>query len=175
MIALGCAFDVKISRFRRFKPTNKVMRRMDFEFIGNGRRYFHESKGTTSKYTGNKDRKDISEQKKSTRKYCAKNGASLAGSTGSIVVYRKANSTKGSTTVMLVDPPADGDGTASNVDELILVLNYYQNIYAVTHTDFTESSANRRRLSIATWLARLVLDLNNGGTPPETPPGPFGS
>lgn len=172
LIALGRAFDVKINRFRRFKPTNKVMRRMDFEFIASGRRYFHESKGTTSKYTGNKDRKEISEQKKSTRKYCAKNGASLAGSTGSIVVYRKAKATNGSTTIMLVDPPVDGDGAASKIDELISVLNYYQNIYAVTHTDFTESRANRpRRLSIATWLARVALDLNNGGTPPDTSPG----
>jgi hypothetical protein len=145
---------------------------MDFEFIASGRRYFHESKGTTSKYTGNKDRKEISEQKKSTRKYCAKNGASLAGSTGSIVVYRKAKATNGSTTIMLVDPPVDGDGAASKIDELISVLNYYQNIYAVTHTDFTESRANRpRRLSIATWLARVALDLNNGGTPPDTSPG----
>ena len=73
LIALGHAFDVNISRFKRFKPTNKVMRRMDFEFIASGRRYFHESKGTTSKYTGNKDQKDIFQQKKSTRKYCAKN------------------------------------------------------------------------------------------------------
>jgi hypothetical protein len=83
LIALGRAFDVKINRFSLFKPTNKVMRRMDFEFIASGQRYFHESKGTTSKYTGNKDRKDILEQKKSTRKYCAKSGPNLAGSTGS--------------------------------------------------------------------------------------------
>jgi len=171
LIALGHAFDVNISRFKRFKPTNKVMRRMDFEFIASGRRYFHESKGTTSKYTGNKDRKDISEQKKSTRKYCAKNGTSLAGSTGSIVVYRKASATKASTTIMLIDPPAGGDGAVSAVDELISVLNYYQNIYAVTHTDFMESPSNgRRRLSIATWLARAVLDLSRGGTPPENSP-----
>jgi hypothetical protein len=171
LIALGHAFDVQINRFSRFTPTNQIMRRMDFEFIAKGRRYFHESKGTTSKYTGNKNRKDILEQKKSTKKYCAKNGPSLAGSTGSIVVYRKAKAPKGSTTIMLIDPPADGDGVASRTEELISVLKYYQNIYAVTHTDFTESRSNGpRRLSIATWLARVALDLNNGGAPPDTSP-----
>jgi hypothetical protein len=41
----------------------------------------------------------------------------------------------------------------------------------VTHTDFTESRSNGpRRLSIATWLARVALDLNNGGAPPDTSP-----
>ncbi len=171
LIALGRAFDVQINRFSRFKPADQVMRRMDFEFIANGRRYFHESKGTTSKYTGNRDRKEILAQKKSTKKYCAKNGPSLAGSTGSIVVYRKAKATKGSTTVMLVDPPADGDGAVSITEELISVLKYYQNIYAVTHTDFTESRTHGpRRLSIATWLARVALDLNNGDAPPDISP-----
>lgn len=171
LIALGRAFDIEINRFRRFKPTNKVMRRMDFEFIASGRRYFHEAKGTTSKSTGNKDRKGILEQKKSTLEYCAQHGPSLAGSTGSIVVYRKAKARKGSTTIMLVDPPTDGDGAASKTDELISILNYYQNIYAVTHTDFPESLPNRpRKLNIATWLARLARDLSDGGTLPDTAP-----
>jgi hypothetical protein len=84
----GRAFNVNINRFKRFKPTNQVMRRMDFEFIANGKRNFHESKGTTSKYQGNRDRKEILQQKQSTRTYCAKNGPGLAASTGSIVVSK---------------------------------------------------------------------------------------
>lgn len=171
LIALGHAFDVQISRFKRFKPTNKVMRRMDFEFIAKGHRYFHESKGTTSKYQGNTDRKEILKQKRSTLKYCVKNGPKLAASTGSIVVYRKAKASKAFTRVMLVDPPAGGDDGISVLDELMAVLNYYHNIYAVTHTDFTQSPANGTRgLSIATWLARIIRDLNHGGKPPESSP-----
>jgi hypothetical protein len=166
LFALTKAFNVNINRFARFDPTDNVMRRMDFEFYVGKRRYFHEAKGTTSEKTASSDRRDIKEQKGSTSAYCRKNGPSMAGRTGSIVIYKKTGAKDISTRVILLDPPSAGDGEATESDELSAVLNYYRNIYSSTHTDYLNSS----RISIPTWLSRVMEGLHRGASLPEQAP-----
>jgi len=166
LFALTKAFNVNINRFERFDPTDKTIRRMDFEFYVGKRRYFHEAKGTTSEKTASSDRGDIKEQMDSTSAYCRKNGRSIAGMTGSIVIYKKTGAKDISTRVILLDPPAGGDGEATESDELSAVLNYYRNIYSVTHTDYL----NSRRLSIPTWLSRVIEGIRRGASLPEQAP-----
>lgn len=173
MVGVGCGlaglaktFNININRFIRFKPTDSRMRRMDFEFYVGKRRYFHESKGTTSRYQATRDQGEILKQKKSTSKYCVKNGPKMTASTGSISLYGRSNKGKAVTQITLVDPLIGRGSRTNRRTELSAVLNYYCNIYAATHTD----NARRGQISLATWLWRLVQELDHGGLLPRKAP-----
>ena len=87
ILALTSEFSVELNRIQRFTPTGRK-KRVDFEFVVGGSRYFHETKGTTYENRVSKLRQDILKQKSSTRDYCAKPGQTPATAcTGSIALH----------------------------------------------------------------------------------------
>lgn len=168
--ALNSQFSMNINRFERFTPVSKG-RRVDFECRARGRRYFHETKGTTYWSRIDTLRKDILEQKDETKKFCKEKGKGprVTACTGSIAVYRHAKRTTFDTTILLLDPPPgedQGGRAVEESDELATVLRYYQNFYAVTHS----SVANPGRSGLGEWLATVVRALINGESAPRSAP-----
>jgi hypothetical protein len=169
LIAVNSELSVPLSRIRRFTPAGKG-KRVDFEFYMNNVRYFHETKGTTIPGRVAGIREDILNQKTSTKAYCNQKGQPPASRiTGSIAVYPHRKRPRIAPEVFLIDPPVDDNLVIQNMratEDLITVLRYYQTFYAVTHLAPTD----RRRTSLAKWIAGIIHDLNRGESAPTGAP-----
>jgi hypothetical protein len=166
--ALTVEFDVELNRITRFSPRKKK-KRVDFEFTTkDNKRYFHETKGTINERGVAKLREGILKQKKSTKSILASAvpPAIGAGYTGSITVYPHVRKPTTPSKVFLVDPPPDTSLAlpVSPNEELISVLRYYQNFYAVTHRNLIGE------LSLSQWLFHVIRELKAGSRPPTQPP-----
>lgn len=174
-VGLGVAavygqFRVNLNRFRRFMAPAST-KRVDFEFYSSSARFFHETKGTTYSSSVPQMRAQISQQKSQTATYVGglPNPIAIAGSTGSIALYQHEDRASFDTTVILIDPPADGPPDArpaSEADELACVLRYYQNFYSVTHIN----NQNPDSLILASWLRKIASQLEIGGAVPSVVP-----
>jgi hypothetical protein len=170
LVAVNSELSVPLNRIRRFSPAGKG-KRVDFEFYINNARFFHETKGTTipGRVAGLRD--DILKQKTSTKAYCNQKGQTAASwITGSIALYPHRKRPTIGPEVFLIDPPVDANSAVQNIratEDLITVLRYYQTFYAVTHLAPTD----RKRISLAKWIAGIIHDLNRGETAPTETPG----
>ena len=169
LLAVNNELSVPLNRIRRFTPSGKG-KRVDFEFYINNVRYFHETKGTTIPGSVNGMRKNILNQKSSTKAYCNQKGQAPASwITGSIAVYPHRKRPKIAPEVFLVDPPVDNHLAVQNIratENLITVLRYYQTFYAVTHL----APTGRKRISLARWIAGIIQSLIREETAPTEAP-----
>ncbi|MCU1250073.1 MAG: hypothetical protein JWQ49_3102 [Edaphobacter sp.] len=174
-VGVGCGLaalceqlDLNVNRISRF-IVGGTQRRADFEFYSGGNRFFHETKGTTHKKRITGLRKDIKAQKGGTVAYCAANGPEVAASSGSVALYRHTSRNDFASEVIFIDPPTGDQPGAREVrteDELICVLNYYKNIYALTY----RQAPGRRLVNIATWVSQIIGRLREGFEPPTSAP-----
>lgn len=171
-IAAMCAqFEVNLNRFRRFMTIGSSTRRVDFEYYSGNQRFFHETKGTTYATTVQPMCDDITDQKEQTLTYVGNQAIpiAIAGSTGSVALYRHTQRTSVSSLITLIDPPAadlGGTRSPSESDELACVLRYYQNFYAATH----RTLQNEGSLGLAEWLAQVASGLEEGRPAPTSAP-----
>jgi hypothetical protein len=175
--AMYAQFEVNLNRFRRFVTVGSHTRRVDFEYYSGGQRFFHETKGTTYATSVQRMCDDIADQKNQTQQYVADQASQhasgtsigIAGSTGSVALYRHTQRTELSSLITLIDPPPvdlEGTRSPSESDELACVLRYYQNFYSVTHS----SLQNEGSLGLAEWLAQVASGLEKGQPAPTSPP-----
>ena len=172
-VGVGCGLaalceqlNLNVNRISRF-IVSSTQKRADFEFYSGGNRFFHETKGTTYKTRISGLRKDIKAQKDGTVAYCAANGPKVAASSGSIALYRHTSRKHFASEIIFIDPPTGdqpGAREVRNEDELICVLNYYKNIYALTHWQ----ASGRRLVDIATWISEIIRRMRNGFEPPTS-------
>jgi hypothetical protein len=169
LLALHREFAVPLNRIRRFTPEGQG-KRVDFEFFINNARYFHETKGTTIPGNIAVMRNKILQQKFSTKARCNRKGQTPAsGITGSIAIYPHRDRPTTVPEVLLIDPPVNANSKTQNIratEDLITVLRYYQTFFAVTHLAPTD----RRRISLARWIASIIRNLNRGGAAPTEAP-----
>lgn len=168
--AIYAQFRVNLNRFRRFMAPAST-KRVDFEFFSSSARFFHETKGTTYESKVPIMRAEIMQQKQETAAYIGTLPASvaIAGSTGSIALYRHQDRTSFDTSITLIDPPADGPTDArpaSEADELACVLRYYQNFYSITHMN----NQNPTSLMLTDWLRQIAGQLEMGRSAPSIAP-----
>jgi hypothetical protein len=165
--ALTIEFDVELNRITRFSPKTKK-KRVDFEFTKDNNRYFHETKGTIHQGRVNTLRQEILKQKLSTKSLLtsAVPPAVGAGYTGSITTYPHVKKATTPSQVFLIDPPPEPTVALPVLpnEELISVLRYYQNFYAVTHRNVVGE------LSLSQWLFDVIGELKAGSRPPTQPP-----
>lgn len=174
-VGVGCGLaalceqlDLNVNRISRF-IVKGTQRRADFEFYSGGNRFFHETKGTTYNTRVSGLRKDIKEQKDGTVAYCASNGPNVAASSGSIALYRHTSRKHFASELIFIDPPTGDQQGAREVrteDELVCVLNYYKNIYALTYRHASEP----RLVNIATWTSEIIRRMRSGFDPPTSAP-----
>jgi hypothetical protein len=167
LAALESEFEVPRNRITRYLGGG-VGRRMDFEFYVDGRRYFHETKGTTYAAKLNSLRHEIVRQAVDTAKTCSSrgNGPKLAGTTGSVTLIRQSSRQQFNTSVLLVDPPASPGHPASERLELAAVLRHYAGVLAVTHM----RSATNDPPDGLDWISNIVSVLESGKSPPTAAP-----
>lgn len=168
--AVYAQFQVNLNRFRRFMAPGST-KRVDFEFYSSSARFFHETKGTTYESTVPRMRDEIMQQKQETAAYIGTLPApiAIAGSTGSIALYRHRDRKSFDTSITLIDPPADdapNSRPATEADELACVLRYYQNFYSITHIN----SQNPTSLMLTDWLRQVADQLEVGRTAPSIAP-----
>ena len=144
---------------------------MDFEYYSGNLRFFHETKGTTYETSVQGLCDTIDAQKSQTQTYVSNQSGQVAisGCTGSIAQYRHVNRSFFISQVISIDPAlADQEGARRPLesDELACVLRYYQNFYAVTHSQ----PHGGRLIGLADWLAGVASALEDGGTAPTNSP-----
>lgn len=174
--ALDAEFQIQINRFERFNPGGSS-RRVDFGYFADGKRFFHETKGTTYDQKVQEMCDSIDGQKESTLKTLGSMvptpGAmpvAVSGLTGSVSLYRHSTRPGTSCLITLIDPPVgpqDGTRRATEADELACVLRYYRNFYRVT----LPMISNRSSLRIDQWLDQVIDELEAGLPAPRLAPG----
>lgn len=154
-IAVGLAaackvFRVNPNRMSRFL-TNATGKRMDFEFTVHRRRYSLEVRGTTWSNTQGSMLKAVSPKKQ------APSSAGFAAHAGAVTLYSQGGTDDH---VVVVDPPGKG-GESNELDELASVLEYYHNVYRLTHD----------AAGFCTYISRWLEQYRAGEAlqPPATP------
>lgn len=137
-LAAACkVFQVNPNRISRF-ISSRTGKRMDYEFVVRNRRYLHEVRGTTSVGTKGTMVADVAPKK------AAPASQGYAAHSGVVTLYSQGGNND---YAVVLDPPAEG-GQVGERDELAVLLEYYHNVYRLTHT----APAFLER--IQSWLAR---------------------
>jgi hypothetical protein len=173
--ALDAEFQIQINRFERFNPGGSS-RRVDFGYFADGKRFFHETKGTTYDQKVQEMCDSIASQKESTLETLGSMvpapGAlpvAVSGLTGSVSLYRHNTRPTTSCLITLIDPPVSpqaGTRRATEADELACVLRYYRNFYRVT----LPMLRNIRLFRLDQWLDQVIDDLDVGLPAPRLAP-----
>lgn len=167
VVALRREIDINLNRFRQVEQQD-AKKRLDFEFVKDGKRFFHEAKGTTYPSKGSSCEHDIVAKKNDTKCRCNEpgKGPAFSGATGSITVFRHVNRSH-SCSISIVDPvPPERKTPPRQHDELSSVLRYYQSVYNVTHF----RPRNIGLIGLSRWLSDVVGDLEAGQEPPSHAP-----
>lgn len=123
-LAVTCRiFGVNPNRFSRFIAVAS-QKRMDFEFLVGGSAFLVETRGTTRRHRRTSMIRAVGPKKD------APASAGFRAHAGVVTLYNQNERLDFAT---VVDPPGDG-GTRDPLDELAVVLEYYHNVYRLTHS-----------------------------------------